>query len=144
MRLRRAAHRVKRGRLLRYRDRRHRILRDLLRGGAQRLSRRVFFERFVKFARGLEAILHLRLHRLDHDRFEVFVDLRPHLARRRFLAAINRIDQLRQRAAVERQLSGEHLVQHDAGGVDIGARAGIFRFANLLGRHVVRRPEEET
>ena len=64
-------------------------------------------------------------------------------ARRLLLAAIDGVDQLRQRAAVERQRAGEHLVEHDAGGVDVALRAGVLRLADLLGRHVVRRAEEE-
>ena len=40
--------------------------------------------------------------------------------------------------AAERALAGQHLVQHDAGGEQVGAAVELFA-ARLLGRHVLRR-----
>ena len=49
--------------------------------------------------------------------------------------------QLRRAGLVEGQLAREHLEQDDAGGVDI--RSAVARFgARLLGRHVLRRPDD--
>src|SRR5207253_8628493 len=65
----------------------------------------VLLERFEELARGGEAVVGARHHRLEHDRLELLVDLGPQRARRRLLAAVDRVDQLRQRAAVERELA---------------------------------------
>jgi hypothetical protein len=67
---------------------------------------------------------------------ELFDDVRNALEIGR-LVHENRVHRLDRRARVERDFAGEHLVQHDAEGEDVGA--GIEdRAADLLGRHVMR------
>ena len=49
----------------------------------------------------------------------------------------------RQAEAPDGQLARQHLVQHDAGRVEVGARVGLARLLALLRRHVLVRAEHE-
>jgi hypothetical protein len=44
---------------------------------------------------------------------------------------------------LERPLAGDHLEQHDPDGVDVGALVDDAAADRLLGRHVVRRPDDD-
>src|SRR5213075_3036755 len=83
-------------------------------GGAAR-TKRILLERVVELAGILEALVLPRLHGLEDDGLELLVDLRPEGGRQLLLAAVDGVDELRQRAAVERQRAREHLVEDDAG-----------------------------
>src|SRR5688572_31325468 len=54
----------------------------------------------------------------------------------------DRVHEIDQRGAFERQLAGEQLVEHHAGGPDVRARVDGRAGVELLGRHV--RSEEHT
>ena len=80
----------------------------------------------LDLAGAAEPLLPLLLQRVEDDLIHARVD-----------GALGR----GRREAADRQLAGEHFVEHHAEGVDVGALVHVLRMLELLGRHVVRRAD---
>src|ERR1051326_4450614 len=89
--------------------------------------------------RGLPAIPNALAHRLFDDLVQ---RERDGVGQRRRVALDDRGEDVERRLADERRVAGEHLVEHDADGVDVGARVDDRLAAHLFGREVVERAGE--
>ncbi len=107
-------------------------------GHADRLSRQVTLQVVGQQIRGLVPLIRLLLQRLEADRVQRDRDTRPAFADRlRHHLGDFRIE-LRAAGGPVGDLPGQHLVEHHAQRVDVGAR--VDRLAkHLLGGHVERR-----
>jgi len=99
-------------------------------------------ERVRHRRRAQEAVVGLLGERREDHVLERGRQLGPERARRpRRLLEVG-AHQIEQRLADERLAPGRELVQDDAGGVEVGPRIDAARAADLLGRHVLRGPEQ--
>jgi hypothetical protein len=80
------------------------------------------------------------LERLQDDAIELRRDAGLDLRRRQRRLRQQALENGGRRRALERQLPGGHLVEHDAGGKQVAARVDLLP-ARLLGRHVRHRPD---
>ena len=99
-------------------------------------------EREAHLGRGREAHLGTRRHRAVHEPRDLGRDVRRHVHERLHLAALDLEHDDARILALRGRLAGEHLVEHDADRVDVGARVDVGRRVRLLGRHVLGRAHQ--
>src|SRR5690606_16027326 len=89
-----------------------------------------------------EALVQIARHRFRDDRGKSWVEPRCDLLYGRGRLEHDLEDQLVERIRIERNLSGDGLVQNHASGVDVDARVDVFGAFRLLRRHVVGRTHD--
>ncbi len=97
----------------------------------------------VELASGLVAECRVLFQRLAGNGLDLTGNAVAVLAHRLGVAVEDAIRDVGHRVAGERQAPGEHLVEHDAEGEDVGALIDVAA-AKLLGRHVVQRADHRS
>ena len=97
----------------------------------------------TKVARGLEALFRVLLQAMAGDTLQAGRNRAAGSAELQRLVLENGVHQLHGGISGERVLAGEHLVQDDAEGEDVGAMVGGLA-ADLLGGHVAGRAENDS
>ena len=98
------------------------------------------FQIGAQFRGALIARFAILLERLEDDVIELGRHAVLDLRRRGRLPGQQPFEDRRHRRALEGQLAGGHLIQHDAGGKDVAPRVDLLP-ARLLGRHVRHGPD---
>ncbi len=100
------------------------------------------FERQAHLGRAREAQLRARRHRAVHETGELSRHVRRDVNERDHLAALHLRGDDPRVLALHRAPPGDHLVEHDADGIEVAPRVDLVGGERLLRRHVLGGPHE--